>query len=131
MCATWNKEYDPDLIAKKLEAIRVYDDQGNHRGFQGPYEDCVSVLHSSVVFSDGIPPTERRRIIELSIRDAAVAGVIAPKALLREICKQENGYVRLPLKKLVLVTSLSLRHDSTFNNVLVNDAAIRFTPQLP
>jgi hypothetical protein len=131
MCATWNKEYDPDLISKKLEAIRVYDEQGDHRGFQGPYEDCVSVLHSSLEFSDGIPQTERRKIIALSIRDAAVAGVISAKALLREISRQENSYLRKPVKKLVLVTSLSIRHDSALKNVLVNDAAIRFTPRLP
>ena len=111
MCATWNKEYDPDLIAKKLEAIRVYDEHGDHRGFQGPYEDCISVLHSSLAFSDGIPQTERRKIIALSIRDAAVAGVISAKALLREISKRENSYLRRPVKKFVLVTSLSICHD--------------------
>jgi len=131
MCATWNKEYDPDLIAKKLEAIRVYDEQGDHRGFQGPYEDCISVLHSSLAFSDGIPQTERRKIIALSIRDAAVAGVISAKALLREISKRENSYLRRPVKKFVLVTSLSICHDSTLNTLRVNDAMIRFTPQLP
>lgn len=31
----------------------------------------------------------------------------------------------------MLVTSLSIRHDSTLNNVLLNGAAIRFTPRLP
>jgi hypothetical protein len=131
MCATWNKEYDPDLIAKKLEAIRVYDDQGNHGGFQGPYEDCVSVLHSSLKFSDGIPQTDRSRIIALSIREVAIAGNISAKVLLREISKQENSYLRLPIKKLVLVTSLSIGHDRTLNNALVDGAAIRFTPRLP
>src|ERR1051326_4302558 len=131
MCATWNKEYDPDLIAKKLEALRVRDDSGNHGGFQGPYEDCVSVLHSSLKFSDGIPQTERRRIIALSIRQVAIAGAISAKALLREISKQENSYLRQPVKKLVLVTSLSIRHDNTLNNALVDGAAIRFTPRLP
>jgi hypothetical protein len=108
MCATWNKEYDPNLIAKKLEEIRVFDDSGNHGGFQGPYEDCVSVLHSSLTFSDGIPQTERRPVIGLSIREAAIAGVISSKVLLREISKQENAYLRRPVRKLVLVTSLSI-----------------------
>lgn len=131
MCAAWNQEYDPALIAKKLQAIRVFDDSGNHGGFQGPYEDCVSVIHSSLQFSDGIPQTERRRIIGLSIRAVAVAGVISAKALLREISKQENSYLRQPITTFVLVTSLSIHHDSTLNNALVNDAAIRFTPRLP
>ena len=131
MCATWNKEYDPDLIAKKLEAIRVRDESGNHGGFQDPYEDCVSVLHSSLAFSDGIPQTERRRIIALSIREVASEGVISARALLREISKQENVYLRWPVKKFVLVTSLSIRHDTTLNNAVVNGAEIRFTPNLP
>jgi hypothetical protein len=131
MCATWNKEYDPNLIAKKLEEIRVFDDSGNHGGFQGPYEDCVSVLHSSLTFSEGIPQTERRRIIGLSIREAAIAGVISSKVLLREISKQENAYLRRAVRKLVLVTSLSIRHDGTLNNALISGATIRFTPQLP
>src|SRR5688572_28204098 len=130
MCATWNKEYDPNLIAKKLEETQVFDNPGNHVAFQGPYEDSVSVLYTSLSFSDVIAQTERRRIIGLSIREAAIAGVISSKVLLREISKQENAYLRRAVRKLVLVTSLSIRHDGTLNNALVSGAAIRFTPQL-
>lgn len=131
MCATWNNEYDPSLIANKLEAIRVSDASGNHEGFQGPYEDCISVLHSSLKFSLGIPQTERRRIISTSIRSVAIGGTISAKALFREISKQENAYLRLPLKKFVLVTSLSVRHDISLKPALVHDATVRFAPRLP
>jgi hypothetical protein len=43
------KTEHPDLIAKKLETIRVYDESGDHGGFQGPYEEFGTSLFSEIL----------------------------------------------------------------------------------
>ena len=132
MCASWKKGYDPDLLAKGLEEIRVRDSAGNHQGFKaGPYEDYVTVLHTALSFRDVIPEVERRRIISLSIRSIATSGSISAKGLIGEISKKENSYFALPLKKFALASSLSIHHDHNLIRTSMAGTSIRFDPRLP
>ncbi|HET8671359.1 MAG TPA: hypothetical protein VFM05_12255, partial [Candidatus Saccharimonadales bacterium] len=131
MCASWKEGYDPNLLAKGLEEIRLRDSAGKHEGFRAPYEDYVTVLHSSLKFKDVMPEVERRRIISISIRTVAIRGSISPKALIAEISKQENLYFALPLKKFALAPSISIQHDRNLNQANMPGASIRFDPRLP
>jgi hypothetical protein len=132
MCASWNKErFNPDLLAKGLESIRVSDAAGSHQGFQTPYEDYVTVIHSSLNFAANIPETERRRIIALSIRAVATRGAITKEALKREISRQENAYLRLPLRPFIVATSLSVRPTQDLKRTSVGGCTITFSRRLP
>jgi hypothetical protein len=110
----------------------VRDSAGNHQGFKAaPYEDYVTVLHTSLIFKDVIPEVERRRIISLSIRSVATRGSISAKALIAEISKEENSYFALPLKKFALASSLSIHYDQNLNPTSISGASIRFDSRLP
>src|ERR1043165_254010 len=122
MCASWSREkYDPDYLAKGLESIRVRDDAGNHKGFKPPYEDYVTVIHSSLNFAANIPETEGRRIIALSIRAVANHGAITQAALIKEISKQEAAHLRLPLRPFTVATSLSVSPSQELKRRSISD----------
>jgi hypothetical protein len=132
MCASWNRERsDPDFLAMGLESIRVRDAAGNHEGFRMPYEDYVTVIHSSLNFAADIPEDERRRTIALSIRAVANRGVITQAALLREISRQEAVYLRLPLRPFTVATSLSVRPAQGLTRTSIGGATITFSRRLP
>ena len=104
--ATWNKEYNPEEVASGLEKIRIDTKKGKISFIGPPYLDYTVVLNSMVCLNPEIPNIEKTRIIREAIPIAAKKGRISAKPLLAGIGKLESEYIKRPLKKYKLVTSI-------------------------
>jgi hypothetical protein len=131
MCASWNDDYDQTLLMDALNARKTKDSSGRV-GFSGwDVDDYLTVLRSSVKFSAKLPEMERRRIINQAVFAVAQTRTLTTKALLAEISKRENGFLNLPYKRLVLVTSISIRYVHSLTPKQINGARISFSASLP
>jgi len=131
MCASWNNEYDQRLLIDSLNARKTKDASGRV-GFTGwEVDDYLTVLRSSVNFLARLPEMERRRIVRQAVFSVAQTGTLTTKTLLAEISKKENNFLRLPYKRLVLATSISIRYFDSLTPKQVNGARITFSASLP
>ena len=72
--ARWNrKDFDPNLLVARLEALRIPDDGSGSVGFKGDlfFEDVVSVIERATVFTVPMPESEGRRIVVRALFSAA------------------------------------------------------------
>jgi hypothetical protein len=132
MCANWKKEYDRALLLTGLESIRTTDASGRAAFTGHKFDNYITVLQSSVDFSTKIPEAERRRIVYGSVFAMAQANKLTKEAaIIAEISKRENEYLRQPQKQFVLVTSLSIRYFKSLTPKQVHGAKITFSSYLP
>jgi hypothetical protein len=133
MCANWNKEYNPEFLAQGLESIKQVDGSGTFKGFEAyAYESYVTVIHSSLIFSAPIPETERRLIVHQAIMAVGKRGELNAKAIIGEISRLENAYLKRSLEDFVLCTNLSVDYFGGINKTAaVLGCPIKFSSGLP
>jgi hypothetical protein len=91
----------------------------------------VTVLHSSLQFSEEMPEGHERGIIHQAVRSVARTGTITAGRLLQAIVEGEEEFARLPSEPFVLVTSLSARHFVDLTGREVGDSIVTFDRYLP
>jgi len=123
--------YDPGQLAKRMESIRTINKKGkaSFRGFE--YREHIPLLSSMLQFKEEIPDFERRRIIVKGCFNAGSKGSINPKRLISEIGKLEEIYLKLPLKKYYLVTTISISRNIKIKRHNIDKCAIIFKSNLP
>jgi hypothetical protein len=132
MCASWNKEYNRELLVQGLEKIRVTDPAGRYAGFEAwLYDDFITVMYTSLSFSPEITETDKRNIIHISVRTVAERGKLSSKSLLGELSRQERAYLAKPEKKLILATSLSVRYFTGLKRSSILKLPIIISARLP
>lgn len=132
MCAAWNNnKIDLTILAKKLEEKRTNDPPNSFDASNGIVSDIFSVIQLSLKFEKEIPENERRIIVRKSIFAVAKKGVLTAKSIIGEVCKQENLYKQLPLKKYILATNLSLKFSDKLKRTKILNTTIVFSPRLP
>lgn len=132
---SWLKGYDPDHLARKLEAMKTVDASGKvvfkGKGFE--FREYVVVLNSMVKFSNDIPQLERRGIISIVPFNVGAKGEITSSALLKEIRRLGKKYIEKPLKKYFLITSISASapHFYKLKRIKINGCTITFYSRRP
>lgn len=129
--ADWKSDYNPHEVAKALEKAKSVDKNGKVR-FQGfAYYDYAVVLNSMVSLNKEIPLLEKRRVISKAISQAGAKGKITTERLLSEIRNLESKYLRRPLQRYNLVTSISVNRLCNLKRKKVCGCTISFCPFLP
>jgi hypothetical protein len=128
--AQWNKDYNPQLIAKQLEKSKSIDKDGTvtFHGFAHTHDTVL--LNTMLSFHSEVPELERRRIINAVTFQAGKKGIITAEALLLEINEMEKNYLAKKPIKFVLVTSISFSHSCVLPKLCYRGANIIFEPHL-
>lgn len=107
MCASWKRGYNPDVVTTGLESIKSISENGevSFTGFE--FDDYATVLLSSLDISSLLPDRYKRQIVHKGIYGVAKSNKLTVSALLKEISKLEQTYLREPLKKYLLVSDIS------------------------
>jgi hypothetical protein len=130
MAVSWNNEYDPNQLAQKIEQSRVIDEKGGigYTGFET--FEYIALLFSMLNFSNGIPEIEGRRIVQQAVYSAGKRAHITAMNILAEINRLEGEFLRTPLIRYILVTSLSVSKMVLLPKININNAYITFGGQL-
>lgn len=107
MCAKWNSNYDPHLLAERFESCCQRNANGQV-AFGMEHIEYEPVLRSSLILSDEIPESEVGGIVWKGVFAAAKKGKITADSLKIEISKGERSFLNLPHTEFVVVTNLSL-----------------------
>lgn len=129
--AKWKSNYSPHEVTEAFEKAKNLDKNGKVR-FQGfDFYDYTVVLNSMVSLNKEIPPLEKRRIINQARYQAGAKGKITTKGLLSEIGNLESQYIKRPLQKYNLVTSISVNRVCKLKRKKIHGCTISFCPFLP
>lgn len=128
--ASWNNDYDFNLLAQKIEGEKNTLPDGNV-SFESPAINEYDVLLFSMVkFSEEIPEKIARNIVESAIFEAGRRGTITADSLMRAINASERRYLNLPIQRFILVTSLSISPVNRMKNIIIGNTEIIFNNQL-
>lgn len=108
MAVKWNDEYNPNEIAKKLESIKVIEDDGKISFHALPHTEYIAVLESMLTFTSKIPDWDKSRIVNSSVSKVAQKGAITAQNLLSEIQKAIGQFEAFPRQSYDLVSSISI-----------------------
>ncbi|MDF0676017.1 MAG: hypothetical protein P0120_17040 [Nitrospira sp.] len=130
MCADWKSGYNPDVITTGLEKIKSTSENGevSFTGFE--FNDYVTVLLSSLKFVFPFPDLYKRQFVHKGIAIVAKSKTLTKSALLQEISKLEQAYMREPIKEYLLVSDISLHIPTARESVGLNDTRIIFSCHL-
>ena len=126
-----NDKYDPDQLARRMESIKTINKKGqaSFKGFE--YREHITLLCSMLQFREEIPDFEKRKIIVKASFNAGSKGDINPKRLITEIGKLEEVYLKLPIKKYYLVTTISISKKIKIKRYNIDKCTIVFKSNLP
>lgn len=130
MCASWKRGYNPDVVTTGLESIKSISENGevSFTGFE--FDDYATVLLSSLDISSLLPDRYKRQIVHKGIYGIAKSNKLTVSALLKEISKLEQAYLREPLKKYLLVSDISFHIPANRLTVVLGGNHITFSRQL-
>jgi hypothetical protein len=131
MSVSWNNEYTPAQVLNKLEDIRRKGESGKVSFIGWGFSEYKSLLYSMLNFSDDISENDARDIVQKSIFNMGNKGIISASKFLSEINRLEKEYRDLPVRRYVLVSSISLSTYTNFPNILLGKTLIAFEPSLP
>jgi hypothetical protein len=127
MCANWKKEYNPHVITTGLERIRSISENGEvtFTGFE--FDEYATVLLSSLELSSDLPDQYKRQIVHKGIFGVAKSNTLTGSALLKEISKLEQAYLREPTKQYLLATNISLHIPADHARLVLEGKLITFS----
>jgi hypothetical protein len=129
--AKWLKDYNPQQIAEVLEKTKSEDKNGRV-SFQGfASHEYSLVLNRIISLNQQIPQLEKNGIVHKAIFKAGGKGKITADILLKEIRKLESNYLKRPLHKYYLITSISVDRNCKLGRRRINNCTISFIPFLP
>jgi hypothetical protein len=130
MCARWKEGYNPDVVTTGLEKIKSISENGEvtFTGFE--FDDYAAVLLSSLSLSSTLPDRYKLQIIHKGIFNVAKSKKLTVSALLQEISKLEQAYLREPIKQYLLVSDISLHIPADRARVEIGGKSITFSRRL-
>lgn len=131
MCASWKKEYAPNLLVDRLEELRIVrtPNQVSFRGFE--FEDVVTVLHSAIKFKEDLPEEQQRQVLVDCVFSVTRSGQLTAQSLLAQINREEKTLANRPVRRFVLATTLSIRYFDSLRSTQLSGHRITFTQFLP
>lgn len=131
MTVQWNNEYNPNELAKKLEAIKIINEDGSASFHAFPYRGYIAVLESMLNFNSDIPDREKSRMIGVAVKETAEKGTITSKELLIAVNKAAKQFLNLPVNRYVLISSLSINQTGNLlPKFILNGSLITPQPRL-
>jgi len=131
MPASWNKEYNPSLLAEKIESTRKVSEDGKVR-FEGwGFKEFAVLLYSMLNFGQDVPEIDLRQIVSKAIFNSGAKGIITAKSLLTEVNKLEQEYQKLPTQRYGLASSISINPSLEFHKIHLGNTLIVFEKNLP
>lgn len=129
--ANWREGYEVSKIVSRIEACKKLGTSGvvSFQGFG--FIENVAVLYNMLDCSKDIPDSEKHQFIRKAVDQAGKAGKITPDSILQEIRKLEIAFLRKPLARYVLATSISAYRFLQLRKVRIKDAFIIFEANLP
>lgn len=127
--AKWIKDFNPTLIAEKLEAAKSIKD--GRVTFQAFIEDYVILLNSGIVLNEQISQREKQNIIRRAVVAAGQEGAITSQKILNQINELQTQYLTSPVKKFQIITSISLSHTLSLSRLSVDNCHISFLSNIP
>lgn len=147
MCAQWKKgreESDIAHILDKLEEICVRDGSSNQGGlkaglsdssvtFEGGaiYEFATSILYYAADFNDEVPEEMKSRFSNKALYSAAEKGTLNPETFTDALQGEEAEYLRKPIKRYTLLTTLSVRYGDHLTRASWDDCTMTFHNDRP
>jgi hypothetical protein len=119
-----------DVIAAELERCKRIDPSGIVFT-SGAMTDLAAILQTASEFSERIPDTERQRIINVAVFEAAKTGPLTRKSLLEAMGRLESEYLSSVKRSMVVATTVSLAYGPQLRRVQIDDAVITFSRWLP
>jgi flagellar hook protein FlgE len=130
MPAKWKKGFDPSVILKKFEEIRIAkEDTVSFAGFE--YQHYITVLKSMIYIDNDIPLETAQGLIVNAFHNAAKNKELTSSRVLAEINKTINTHLALPNKKIRLVTTLNIHSNNILPRIQINDCYFSFYNHLP
>lgn len=131
MSVKWNQNSDPALIISKIEGSRNINSDGRVR-FEGwLFKEFEMLIYSLLIFPKNIPEIDARGMVSKAIFNCGEKGVITPQKMLMEVKKLERDYQSLPIKRYVLVTSISINQNVKLKRIYQDKNIISFDHSLP
>ncbi len=107
MTVSWDKDYNPSQVIKKLEdSKKVKDGKVEFEGWG--FKEAEILVYSMLNFPPHIPEVDARGIVSRAIFAAGAKGPITPRSVLREVNRLEREYQNLPIRRFILTTSISV-----------------------
>lgn len=132
MCAKWALDTNKfQEIINKLESARRKSKDNKVSFVALTFDEDISTLLSFVAFSTDIPECERLEILKDSIFALGEQGEIESMALIAEISKTENEFLRKPLEDYRLITNLSVKYLEKFHEIDILGNQVHFYASLP
>jgi len=130
MTVSWSDKFNPTPIIQRLQESRISNGTGrfNFEGFT--YKECVAFLLHTLVFPNGIPENERRRILNQATM-TLLDSQLTSHSLLEGINRLTDQYLQLPSQSYVLTTSISLSLFNDLPSYSDHRVTVRFTHQPP
>lgn len=123
------KKYDLSEIARRIQDDRKSIDPVSFSGFG--VENAQSILESGVDFRPEVAEADKRRLIWRAISTAAASETITAEVLKGALREQELAYLREPVRRYILATSLTIDRSVPLNATLVDGSRITFSRALP
>lgn len=132
MSADWIKGYDPNQLAHRLERAKRLRSQTNDISFEGfVFDEVVTVLHSSIDFSEELAEPTKRELIHSAIVSTGRSGTISAKRLIEEVRSQEHSFLATPKARFVVCTNMSIKYVPSLTRKEILGNRITFSKYLP
>lgn len=131
MAVNWNKNLVPNEVVQKIEGIVERDANGNVVSMGWGITTLSTILHSMLDFSDDVPEEIARNLTTKAIWEAAERGTVTSQRLLPIVNRLVGEYLRLPVQRYVLVSSLSLRRFDQYPLIRLGNSTIIIEQILP
>lgn len=128
----WSSEDAVRIITSRLrEVLKRTGDGGVSFVNVGALHTCAAMLAKNASFSPEVPHRARYRFARAAAINSVRDDNLDPQGVLLRIKQAQASYLRLPMRRLILLTSLSLRHDSRLRPLTHRGATIRFHDRRP
>lgn len=130
MCASWNDNFDPDLLCAGLEEIKQVD--GGTVKFDGLlHHEFVTVLPSMVVFEMNIPDRSAQRIINQATFNVARSSKITSVSLMKEMTRLESEYRSKETRRFILLSQISIPRSDQVSSIRFDKRSLTFNIHRP
>lgn len=128
--ATWKSGFNPEVLADRYEkAVLNRVEEIKFNAFI--VLELDPLLYQMVQFSEYIPEIDARQICDLALTNVCKKGKITHKGLLSEINKLLVNYQMEPVKRFVLITSISISKELNISNIHFGKDLLIFEKNLP
>lgn len=118
-------------ITERLKAIRTLR-PGEPPEFPATQRSILaSVLESAVDFNPQIPGVDRPSVLNRAVSNAAKQTDLTPEVLRSQLHAAESAYLKIPVGRFVLATSVGIRGYRGLKTISVNGVRISLVPSLP